>query len=45
MHAEAVFGIISREWQSVCHFTVGDRVEDARLTTLPAYRVEPNGVR
>jgi hypothetical protein len=45
MHAEAVFGIISREWQSVCHFTVGGRVEDTRLTTLPAYRVEPNGVR
>jgi hypothetical protein len=45
MHAEAVFGIISREWQSVYHFTVGGQVEDTRLTTLLAYRVEPNGVR
>ena len=32
-----VFGIASREWQSFYHFTVGGPVEDARLTTLPAY--------
>ncbi len=32
-----VFGIISREWQSFYHFTVGGQVEDTRLTTLPAY--------
>jgi hypothetical protein len=32
-----VFGITSREWQSFYHFTVGGPVEDARLTTLPAY--------
>ena len=31
------FGIASREWQSFYHFTVGGPVEDARLTTLPAY--------
>jgi len=31
------FGINSREWQSVYHFTVGGPVEDSRLTTLPAY--------
>jgi SagB-type dehydrogenase family enzyme len=34
------FGIISREWQSFYHFTVGGQVEDTRLTTLPAYHFE-----
>jgi SagB-type dehydrogenase family enzyme len=34
-----VFGIKSRDWQSLYHFTVGGAVEDARLTTLPAYSV------
>ena len=32
-----VFGIDSRDWQSLYHFTVGGPVDDARLTTLPAY--------
>jgi hypothetical protein len=32
-----VFGIDSREWQSLYHFTVGGPVEDGRLTTTPAY--------
>lgn len=32
-----VFGIGSREWQSLYHFTVGGPVEDTRLTNLPAY--------
>ncbi|MGH7121420.1 MAG: SagB/ThcOx family dehydrogenase, partial [Acetobacteraceae bacterium] len=32
-----VFGIASRAWQSLYHFTVGGPVEDHRLTTLPAY--------
>ena len=32
-----VFGISSRDWQSFYHFTVGNPIEDARLTTLPAY--------
>ena len=31
------FGIVSREWQSFYHFTLGGPVEDGRLTTLPAY--------
>jgi SagB-type dehydrogenase family enzyme len=31
------FGISSRDWQSFYHFTVGGRVDDARLTSLPAY--------
>ncbi len=35
-----VFGISSREWQSLYHFTVGGPVEDSRLTTLPAYNFE-----
>lgn len=35
-----VFGITSREWQSLYHFTVGGPVEDRRLTTLPAYDFE-----
>ncbi len=34
------FGIISGEWQSFYHFTVGGQVEDTRLTTLPAYDFE-----
>ena len=34
------FGIVSREWQSFYHFTVGAPVEDGRLSTLPAYNVE-----
>ena len=37
--AHAAFGIVSREWQSFYHFTVGGPVEDGRLTTLPAYDV------
>jgi hypothetical protein len=32
-----VFGLESRAWQSFYHFTVGGPVEDARLTTEPAY--------
>jgi SagB-type dehydrogenase family enzyme len=36
-----VFGISSRDWQSFYHFTVGGAVDDARLTTLPAYGSEP----
>jgi SagB-type dehydrogenase family enzyme len=35
-----VFGISSREWQSLYHFTVGGPVEDDRLSTLPAYSDE-----
>ena len=35
-----VFGIPSREWQSLYHFTVGGPVEDDRLSTLPAYSDE-----
>jgi len=35
-----VFGISSRDWQSLYHFTVGGAVEDTRLTTLPAYDLE-----
>ena len=34
------FGITSREWQSFYHFTVGGPVDDTRLTTLPAYKLE-----
>jgi SagB-type dehydrogenase family enzyme len=34
------FGIASREWQSVYHFTVGGPLEDTRLTTLPGYDLE-----
>ena len=36
------FGIISGEWQSFYHFTVGGQVEDSRLTTLPPYDFEGN---
>ena len=36
----AAFGIVSREWQSFYHFTLGGPVEDARLTTLSAYNFE-----
>jgi SagB-type dehydrogenase family enzyme len=32
-----IFGIASRKWQSLYHFTVGGAVEDTRLTSLPAY--------
>jgi SagB-type dehydrogenase family enzyme len=35
-----VFGITSRDWQSLYHFTVGGPVEDLRLMTLPAYSLE-----
>jgi SagB-type dehydrogenase family enzyme len=31
------FGITSRAWQSLYHLSIGGAVEDARLTTLPAY--------
>jgi SagB-type dehydrogenase family enzyme len=34
------FGITSRGWQSLYHFTVGGPIEDTRLATLPAYRFE-----
>jgi len=36
-----VFGINSRDWQSLYHFTVGGHVEDVRLTTLPPYAWQP----
>ena len=36
-----VFGISSRDWQSLYHFTVGCPVEDLRLMTLPAYGASP----
>ena len=32
-----VYGITTRDWQSLYHFTVGGPVEDRRITTLPAY--------
>jgi hypothetical protein len=32
-----VFGLRSRDFQSLYHFTVGGAVDDARLTTSPAY--------
>lgn len=35
-----VYGISSRDWQSLYHFTVGGAVEDTRLTTSPAYHVD-----
>jgi hypothetical protein len=35
-----VFGITSRDWQSLYHFTVGGPVEELRLMTLPAYSLE-----
>jgi SagB-type dehydrogenase family enzyme len=35
MHA--LLGLGSAEWQTLYHFTAGGAVEDARLTTLPAY--------
>lgn len=38
-----VFGISSRDWQSFYHFTVGEPIEDGRLTTLPAYSLEEAG--
>jgi len=36
MHA--LLGLRGQAWQSLYHFTAGGAVEDARLTTLPAYR-------
>ena len=36
-----IFGIKSRDWQSLYHFTVGGPVEDVRLTTLPPYAWQP----
>jgi SagB-type dehydrogenase family enzyme len=33
----SLFGIRSREWQSLYHFTVGGPVEDTRLTTREGY--------
>ena len=36
-----VFGIKSRDWQSLYHFTVGGPIEDVRLTTLPPYAWQP----
>ena len=36
-----VFGISSRDWQSLYHFTVGGHVDDVRLTTLPPYAWQP----
>jgi len=36
-----VFGIASRDWQSLYHFTVGGYVDDVRLTTLPPYAWQP----
>ncbi|MGD0679767.1 MAG: SagB/ThcOx family dehydrogenase [Polyangiaceae bacterium] len=38
-----VFGIMSRDWQALYHFTVGGPVDDTRLTTLPAYSFERPG--
>jgi SagB-type dehydrogenase family enzyme len=38
MHA--LLGIRDAEWQSLYHFTAGGAVDDARLTTLPAYPAE-----
>jgi SagB-type dehydrogenase family enzyme len=35
MHA--LLGLRGPEWQTLYHFTAGGAVEDARLTTLPAY--------
>lgn len=32
-----LLGLEDRAWQSLYHFTAGGPVEDARLTTLPAY--------
>ena len=33
-----LLGLSSHAWQSLYHFTVGGAVDDARLSTLPAYR-------
>jgi SagB-type dehydrogenase family enzyme len=38
-----VFGIRSRAWQSLYHFTVGGPVADERLTSLPGYNFEKAG--
>jgi len=40
-----VFGLASPAWQSLYHFTVGGPVEDARLTTSPAYAGLRSSVR
>ncbi|MCX5855974.1 MAG: hypothetical protein NTZ24_15635 [Deltaproteobacteria bacterium] len=34
-----MLGLRGDAWQSLYHFTAGGTVEDARLTTLPAYPV------
>ncbi|MCH7790932.1 MAG: SagB/ThcOx family dehydrogenase [Planctomycetes bacterium] len=41
-----VFGLRGPRYQSMYHFTMGGPVEDARLTTLPAYGVDraPRGM-
>ena len=36
-----VLGLQDRAYQDLYHFTVGGPIEDARLTTLPAYLDEP----
>ena len=36
-------GVAGHAWQSLYHFTVGGAMEDTRLTTLPAYRVDDSG--
>jgi nitroreductase len=36
-----VLGLRGDEWQTLYHFTAGGAVEDARLTTLPAYSFPP----
>jgi hypothetical protein len=43
MHA--LLGIRDREWQSLYHFTAGGAVDDARLTTLPAYGFSRSAAR
>jgi nitroreductase len=35
------FGLMSTEWQSLYHFTVGRAEPDKRIVTLPAYNREP----
>ena len=36
----SLLGLSSRRYQSLYHFTIGQRVEDSRITTLPAYSPE-----
>ena len=38
-----LLGLHGHTWQSLYHFTVGGAMEDTRLTTLPAYRVDDSG--